>query len=93
MLTKEKFDLYHAENPHIYQIFERFTLEVIRSGRKNFGIGAIAERCRWYSAIESIGDPFKINNNYRAFYARLFEAKNPQYAGFFRKRASVADGS
>lgn len=91
MITYENFLKYHRENPQIYVMFEKFSLQVIASGRKNFGVGAIAERMRWYSAIETVGDCYKINNNYRAFYARLFEEQNPQHIGFFRKRRSVAD--
>lgn len=91
MITYENFLKYHRENPQIYTMFERFALQVIQAGRKNFGVGAIAERLRWYSAMETIGDSYKINNNYRAFYARLFEAQHPEYAGFFRKRKSIAD--
>lgn len=91
MLTQEKFYQYHNANPQVYQMFERFALEAILSGRKNFGAGAIAERMRWYTAIETKGDDFKICNDYRAFYARLFEEINPKHQGFFRKRRSIAD--
>jgi hypothetical protein len=31
-------------------------------------------------------DQFKVNNNYSADYARLFEKDFPQYAGIFMKR-------
>lgn len=91
MLTKFKFDIYDAENPQVYRMFEQFTLQVIKTGRKNFGAQVIAERLRWYSAIETISDDYKINNDYVAFYARKFEELHPEHKGFFRKRRSVAD--
>lgn len=91
MLTKEKFDRYHAENPQIYEAFEKFTFQVINAGRKYFGAGAIFERMRWESAVSAINKPFKLCNSYRAFYARLFEERHPQYKDFFRKRNSIAD--
>lgn len=91
MLSREEMEFHHLENPHIYEEFENFAFQAISSGRKYFGAGAVFERLRWYSQIETKGDQFKLNNNYRAFYARLFEEKNPEYKGFFRKRRSVAD--
>lgn len=91
MVTKELFESYHEENPEIYNLFERFTLEAIASGRKYFGSKAIIERLRWHSLVEAKLDIFKINNNYAPFYARMFEQINPQHKGFFRKRRAVAD--
>ena len=77
---------YHAENPHIWQAFEMFALKVVNSGRKRIGTAMIYERMRWYSLFESKGDEYKINNNYKADYARLFNEKYPQYQGFFPTR-------
>ena len=34
----------------------------------------------------SVRKPFKLNNNYRAYYARRFHKMYPQYDGFFRTR-------
>ena len=37
-------------------------------------------------------DPvFKLNNNHRAFYARLLMAQEAELEGFFEVRSSVAD--
>ena len=36
-------------------------------------------------------DGFKVNNNYKAFYSRLFMVEHPQYEDFFRTRKSNAD--
>lgn len=84
----EKFD---KENPHVFELFEKFTFDAIKAGRKHFSVAVITERIRWYSQVETKGDMFKINNNYKAFYGRKFEKKHPLYEGFFRKRRSVAD--
>jgi hypothetical protein len=47
---------------------------------------------RWETAIDTRSDDgFKINNNFRAFYSRLFEEDFPQHRGRFRMRASAAD--
>lgn len=78
--------LYHEQNPHIYDLFEKFAMQAIISGKKHLGAKMIVERIRWYTDVEAKNDQFKINNNMTPFYARLFEENRPQYKGFFRKR-------
>ena len=34
---------------------------------------------------------YKINNNYKPFYSRMFMSEHPKYKEFFYKRASKAD--
>ena len=81
---QEKFKVYHDENPHIYEAFEKYA-RLAASRRKNFAAITIINRIRWDTMLEG-NDEFKVNNNYAAYYGRLFEEQNPQYAGFFRKR-------
>lgn len=76
-----------ADNPGIWECFERFTWEAIEAGRQHLGAKAIGERIRWYVAVESRNSEFKLNNNHLAYFARWFEAKYPQHEGFFRFRA------
>lgn len=90
-MTLEEFEIYHNENPHIYAAFERFTFDVIRTGRKYFSARAIFERMRWYSLIEDNRTDYKISDHPMPFYARLFEKKNPEFVGFFRKKRCPAD--
>ena len=87
-----EFSAYHRQNPHVYRLFTRFALQAIRSGRKNFSARAVAHRVRWETLIKTT-DPegFKFNNNYVSFYSRKFMNDNPEYDGFFRTRASLAD--
>lgn len=84
-----KFQQYHQQNPQVYEKFAEFTFDAIRAGRKYFGAKMIIERIRWYSLVEA-NDGYKVNNNYAPYYARMFEAKHPQYTGFFRKRRLTA---
>ena len=90
-MTKDEFLQYHKENPHIYAAFERFTFQVINTGRKYFSARAIYERMRWFSTIEDNSVTFKMSDHPMPFYARLFEKNHPQYAGFFRKHRCAAD--
>lgn len=83
------FEAFNIENPRVYELFDRFTRELIRAGREHGSAGLIAERIRWETTIDfdrSKQPPLKLNNNYWALYARLWESNNPQYKGFFHKR-------
>jgi hypothetical protein len=88
---KERFDEYHKENPHIYHQFRYYTLKAIQSGYKHFGSQMIIERIRWKTGVVSKNSDFKINNDYAAFYSRMFMAEYPSYSSYFRTRNSIAD--
>lgn len=95
-LVRESVDYHHNfhgwlhDNWPIYLAFERRALRLIRVGFKHGGAGEIAENIRWQSRLaeQRFGRPteYKLNNNYRADLARLFEALNPAHVGFFRCR-------
>ena len=80
------WEQFHQDNPDVYHLIKHYTYEVIRTGKKRYAISAIIERVRWHTEIETKGDGYKINNNWRPFYARLFMAEHPQYEGFFETR-------
>lgn len=81
-----QFDEFHAANPHVYEEFARFTREAIAAGRKRIGAKLIFERLRWHTEIETRGEDFKVNNNYSAFYARLWMRNNPGHGDVFATR-------
>lgn len=86
MMYGKKFLEFHRENPHVWSLFEKYSLEAIKAGREKLGIALIAERIRWYISVETTGEDFKINNNYKADYARMFMRAHPEYEGFFSLR-------
>lgn len=86
---KRKWWEFHNENPHVYELFEEFTFDVIERGYSNYSANAVFERIRWHTEIET-GDEFKLSNNHRAYYARYFHYKNPEYSGFFRTKQTHA---
>lgn len=55
---------------------------------KRVGSKAIWERIRWHYTFRSEAGnlPFKFNNNYTAYMARLAEEKEPRLKGFFNHR-------
>jgi hypothetical protein len=91
---RTRFIAFHKANPDIYDLFERFTLEAIDSGMPKVGSKFIFERIRWEILVGTKGAGYcvatkrllKLNNNFTAWYARLFMAKNRMHIGVFELR-------
>lgn len=87
-----KFAEFHAANKHIYRWFVKFAKQAIDAGYERLGAHFIIERIRWQLTVETRdAEGFKINNNWGAFYARMFMRDYPDYADFFATRESLAD--
>lgn len=84
------FSNFHRANPEIYNAFKEYTLHVISTGRKGYSAKAIIERIRWNLEVERRGEDVKINNNFTAYYARLFHAEFPAQDGFFKLRHRIS---
>ncbi|MDF0602101.1 hypothetical protein P1J78_15275 [Psychromarinibacter sp. C21-152] len=81
------FERFHRENPHVYDLFDRFARRLVASGETGFGAKALWERLRWEVRVETrSSEKVRLNNNYTALYARLWMERNPEHAGFFRTR-------
>lgn len=84
---EKEFAVFHENNPHIWELFKRFTNAVQASGRTEYSAYAIFERIRWHMAVDTNDDNgFKLNNNHRPYYARMYQAQYPNKARFFRTR-------
>ena len=90
-ILKKKFQKFHMENPHVYELFKKFTFQVIDRPRQHYSVSIIIERIRWETDIETNDKKFKISNNHRAYYGRLFEKDFPEHLGFFRKKPVPGD--
>lgn len=96
MTIKEKFLEFHRANPEVYELFERFTFEAINSGMKRVGAKFVFERIRWEIYVSTSGAGYcvplkrdlKLNNNFTAWYARAFKAKNRAHKDVFECRAT-----
>ena len=83
---KHKWWEWHKQNPHVYDLFEKFTLDAISKGHERLSAWLIVNRIRWETAVETRGDDFKISNDFIAYYARLFMHNHPRYEGFFKTK-------
>jgi len=84
-LKAAEFD---RENPAIYELFIKFTMELWYAGHKRFEAKAIIERIRWHVAVETKGEDFKICNSHTAYYARKAMQDYDFLAGFFETRSA-----
>ena len=91
MTVKQKWWAWHKENPHVYALFKRFTLQAISAGHKNLSAWLIINRIRWETSIETKGEDFKISNDYIAFYARLWRAKYPEHKDLFSIKKMIGE--
>ena len=82
---QEAFEKFDSNNPHVYELFKKYTLDTIKTGRTRYSAITIIHRIRWHTNIETNSDDsFKIANAHAAFYARKFMKDFPQYDNFFR---------
>lgn len=90
--TAERFEQFHEDNPVVYVTMCHLAREwMARTGHRRMGISQLTERCRWEIAMRTNDPEFKINNTYRAYYARLIMANEPDLADVFELRTSAAD--
>jgi hypothetical protein len=80
---EQRFLKFHADNPHVYALFDRFTREAVDSGTPRYSAYAIVNRIRWHTTIETVGTAFRVPNDHIPYLARLWLRQNPQHAGFF----------
>jgi len=89
MTLKNRID-YHKKNPHIYEMYKKFAFQAIKSKRPYYSSEMIVNRVRWESMVKAESG-FKIANEMKSFYSRLFALENPTYKSFFKNRLSVCD--
>ena len=88
----EKFWAFHQENPHVLKELAGRATSLTQRGHRRIGIGMLFEVMRWNHMLKtSTNEPFKLNNNYRAYYSRLIEHEYPGLRGVFTKRQSLSD--
>ena len=92
MSDRPQFAEVDAANPHIWILFERIALGLVRQGFSRHSADAVLHRVRWELSLAlHDGYRFKVSNTWSAYYARKFVATHPAHADLFELRASAAD--
>lgn len=81
-----RFAKFHALNPHVFNALRDLALSLKQGGRQQYSIAGLFEILRFRGALRTQGDGFKLNNSYRALYARKLMREVPGLAGFFETR-------
>ena len=82
----DRFKRYHVSNPHVWEKFKEFSRLVKSKGRKKYSGWTIINAIRWKYDTSTMGDSFKINNDYIALYTRMMIHEDPSFVGFFELR-------
>lgn len=82
---RDAFLEFHHNNPQVYAELRRLALAAARRNHRA-GIGQLFEILRWRRGMQTRGDEFKLNNNFRSHYARALMQREPELAGFFEVR-------
>jgi hypothetical protein len=87
-----RFEKFHAERPDVYVMFKKFTFQTIKVGHKHYGSAGIFERMRWETNVNRFrqGNTFKLNNDFKQFYTRMFNLEFPHLKGFFHIRKPIS---
>lgn len=81
-----EFLAFHKERPCVYTRLVSLARDLKRRGHTKVGIAMLYEVVRWQQYTVNTQDDYKLNNNYRAYYARLIMKQEADLAGFFETR-------
>lgn len=83
---------FHADNPSVYLLFDRFTHQILAAGFQRYSADAVMHRIRWHTNIVARNPALRMSNNHAAYYARLWMANNPRHTALFELRAVTSAG-
>lgn len=83
----ERFTAFHEANPWVADALVRLALDLVHRGQKRIGVKMLWEVLRWHHIrYVSTGEPFKLNNDFTAHYARLLVEQHTELADVFETR-------
>lgn len=94
--TQDRIELdfkeFHANHPEVYEQLIKLARTWKANGTAKLGIATLFEVLRWNSHLNANKDGgYKLNNNYRALYARLIMEQEPDLANLFEIRERTAE--
>lgn len=86
-----RFERFHEENPHVYELLVHLAREARREGIQKTSMSLLFEVARWTRMLKTNEDSFKLSNDYRSRYARLIMEQEPDLSGLFETRPLTSD--
>lgn len=91
----EAFERFHLANPRIWVLFQQFTLRLSNAGHTTYSAKAVFEVIRWHIDTDTSRpdgqEAVRLNNNYTAYYARMFHLRWPNLGNFFKVRKLISE--
>lgn len=88
----KKFKKFHKENPQVYKMVIDVAKHLKDEKYNEFGTLLLFEIVRYSPTFKKArGDDYKLNNNHKAFYSRLFLYEYPEFKSVLKIRRSSAD--
>lgn len=89
---EQAFKIFHQDHPEVYHALVRLAKQWRAAGGRKVGIATLYEKLRWEWHISGLldADGYKLNNNYKALYARKIMANHPDLDGVFEVRERTA---
>lgn len=89
-----QFAQFHTAHPWVYARLKELALALKASGVQQYGISGLYETLRYETSIRAKdSEGFKLNNNYRALYARELARDEPALKDFFKFRLRKPRGT
>lgn len=89
-----KFAEFHNTHPWVYRRLRELALGLRNSGVRHYGISGLYETLRYEASLNCKDkEGFKLNNDYRALYARELARDEPELKDFFQFRLRKARGT
>lgn len=88
----ERFERFHQLNPQVYLALRAMAVAMLEAGVRRYGIAGLFEVLRYEHVLRTRGEEFKLNNSFRAFYARRLMEREPRLDGFFETRTQRYEG-
>lgn len=89
-----KFAEFHNAHPWVYDRLKELALELKNSGVRHYGISGLYETLRYEASLNCKDEEgFKLNNNFRALYARELARDEPSLSDFFKFRLRKPRGT
>lgn len=90
---RERFEEFHAANPQVYTEFCNIVSELQARGIKRFGVDIVWGKLRYDHAVavNHTGGRYRLNNNHRAYYSRMWLKDHPLDEFFFDTRRLAED--
>lgn len=83
---QQRFDTWIAANPQFWRAFVGLCLQMRRKGMTHWGAKAATEVLRYQAYVQTVGDAFKIPNDFSSRLARKAMLEVPELDGFFETR-------